>query len=120
MKKNLTRNLLAVLTLAVLLGMGVHVRAVRAQAAAASQQKPAGASTPTAQTPEKSTPQEQTNQPEQSGDDEYLKSPSVVWLGKELGIGTNLASTLSVVGNFVLLAVGIALAGGEVSSQDHS
>jgi F-type H+-transporting ATPase subunit b len=34
----------------------------------------------------------------------------VVWLGKELGIGTNLASTLSVLGNFVLLAVGIAFA----------
>ena len=82
------------LTLAVLLGMGIHVRA---QAAAAS-----------AQTPEKSSPQKQANQPEQSGDDEYLKSPSVVWLGKELGIGTNLASTLSVVGNFVLLAVGVA------------
>ena len=103
MKKNLTRNLLAVLTLAVLLGMGFHVRAVRAQAAAASQQKPAGnASTPTAQSPEKSSPQEQNE------NDEYLKSPSVVWLGKELGIGTNLASTLSVVGNFVLLAIGVA------------
>ncbi len=110
MKKNLTRNLLAVLTLAVLLGMGVHVRAVRAQAAAAAQTPVGNASTPTAQTPEKSTPQEQTNQPEQSGDDEYLKSPSVVWLGKELGIGTDRASTLSVLGNFALLAVGIAFA----------
>ena len=98
------------LTLAVLLGTGFHVRAVRAQAAASAQTPLGNASTPTVQTPEKSTPQEQTNQPEQSGDDQYLKSPSVVWLGKELGIGTNLASTLSVLGNFVLLAVGIAFA----------
>ena len=101
----MTRYLATVLTgltLAVVLGMGFHVRSVRAQAAASAQTPVGGASTPSAQTPEKNTPQEQNE------NDEYLKSPSVVWLGKELGIGTNLASTLSVVGNFVLLALGVA------------
>ena len=104
MKKNLMRNLLTVLTLAVLLGMAFHVRA-------ASQQTSVGnASTPTAQSPEKSSPQEQTNQPEQSGDDEYLKSPSVVALGKKLGLNPEQAATAFTVTNFVLLAVGIVWA----------
>jgi len=100
-KRLLRWSVLGGLTLALVLGF--QLRPVLAQAAAASQQKPAGnASTPEAQSPEKSSPQEQNE------NDEYLKSPSVVWLGKKLGIGTNLASTLSVVGNFVLLAIGVA------------
>ena len=103
MKKNLTRNLLAVLTLAVLLGMGVHVRAVRAQAAAASQQKPAAtASAPEAQTPEKNNPQEQNE------NDEYRMSPHVVEWGAKLGLNPEQAATAFTVTNFVLLALGVA------------
>jgi F-type H+-transporting ATPase subunit b len=102
-KKNLTRNLLAVLTLAVLLGMGVHVRAVRAQAAAASQQKPAAtASAPEAQTPEKNNPQEQNE------NDEYRMSPHVVEWGAKLGLNPEQAATAFTVTNFVLLALGVA------------
>ena len=103
MKKNLTRNLLAVLTLAVLLGMGVHVRAVRAQAAAASQQKPAAAaSAPEAQSPEKNNPQEQNE------NDEYRMSPHVVEWGAKLGLNPEQAATAFTVTNFVLLALGVA------------
>ena len=103
MKKNLMRNLLAVLTLAVLLGMGVHVRAVRAQAAAASQQKPAAAaSAPEAQSPEKNNPQEQNE------NDEYRMSPHVVEWGAKLGLNPEQAATAFTVTNFVLLALGVA------------
>ena len=103
MKKNLTRNLLAVLTLAVLLAMGIHVRAVRAQAAAASQQKPAAAaSAPEAQSPEKNNPQEQNE------NDEYRMSPHVVEWGAKLGLNPEQAATAFTVTNFVLLALGVA------------
>jgi F-type H+-transporting ATPase subunit b len=86
---------LAWVTLAVVLGVGFHMRetTVRAQTAGV-------ASTPEAQTPEK-------DKPEQDANDAYRKSPSVVWLGKKLGIGTDRASILSEVSNFVLLAVAV-------------
>jgi F-type H+-transporting ATPase subunit b len=105
-KKNLMRNLLAVLTLAVLLGMGFHVQAVRAQAASTPQaQKPAGvANTPEAQSPEKSSPQEQNE------NDEYRMSPHVVEWGAKLGLNPEQSAKAFTVTNFVLLAVGIVWA----------
>jgi F-type H+-transporting ATPase subunit b len=92
------------LTLALVLGLGLHLREtrVRAQTAEASRQETAAA----ASAPEKQSPEK--NQQEQNEDDQYLKSPSVVWLGKKLGISTDMASNLSVIGNFVLLAIGVA------------
>jgi F-type H+-transporting ATPase subunit b len=99
-----TKQLTAVLTgltLAVVLGMGFHPQAVRAQASA-TQAPAVAASAAETQPPEKNTPQEKNE------NDTYLKSPSVVWLGKKLGIGTDLASTLAELGNFVLFALGIA------------
>jgi len=101
-KSLLRRRVLAGLALAVVLGFGSTGRHIWAQTATASAQETAS-STTDAQSSEKA-------KPEQNEDDQYLKSPSVVWLGKALGIGTNHASTLSVLGNFVLLAVGIAFA----------
>ena len=91
------------LALAVVLAMGFHPPAVRAQAASASTQTQSAASSAT-ETPS----QENNNQQEKNENDAYLKSPSVVWLGKKLGIGTDRASTLAVVGNFVLFSLGIA------------
>jgi F-type H+-transporting ATPase subunit b len=99
-----TKQLTAVLTgltLAVVLGMGFHPQAVRAQASA-TQAPAVAASAAETQSPEKNTPHEKNE------NDTYLKSPSVVWLGKKLGIGTDLASTLAELGNFVLFALGIA------------
>jgi F-type H+-transporting ATPase subunit b len=69
------------------------VRQLSAQAAGA-------ASTSAAQPPDK-------NQQEVDENDAYRKSPSVVWLGRKLGIGTERASTLSELGNFVLFALGV-------------
>jgi len=89
------------LALAVVLAMGVHPQSVRAQTAV-TQAPAAAASANETQSPEKNTQQEKNE------NDAYLKSPSVVWLGKKLGIGTDLASTLAELGNFVLFALGIA------------
>lgn len=101
MKSLLRWSVLAGLALAVVLGLGSQVRPIWAQTATASAQQPAGAS---------STPETQAtgnDKPEQNEDDLYRKSPSVVWLGKKLDIGTERASTWSELGNFVLLAVGV-------------
>jgi len=95
------RVVLGGVTLALVLGLGFAPRLARAQAAAASNQQPTGtATTPEAQ-PEK-------NKQEVDENEAYRKSPSVVWLGKKLGIGTDRASTLSELGNFVLFAMGVA------------
>jgi F-type H+-transporting ATPase subunit b len=105
-KRLLRRSVLVGLTLALVLGLGLHLREtrVRAQTAEASRQETAAA----ASAPEKAASAPEKNQQEQNEDDQYLKSPSVVWLGKKLGISTDMASNLSVVGNFVLLAIGVA------------
>jgi F-type H+-transporting ATPase subunit b len=84
---------LAGLALAVALGLGSPVRHVWAQAATAS-----------------STPQTQptgNNKPEQNEDDQYLKSPNVVALGKMLGLNPEQSAMAFTVGNFILLAVGV-------------
>ena len=106
MKSLMRRSVLGGLTLALVLGLGLHLREtrVRAQTAEASRQETAAA----ANRPEKAASTPEKNQQEQNEDDQYLKSPTVVWLGKKLGISTDMVSNLSVVGNFVLLAVGIA------------
>jgi F-type H+-transporting ATPase subunit b len=90
--------------LALVLGIGLHLRETRAlaQATAGVAQTTGSTSASDAQSPEKN------NQQEQNENDKYLKSPSVVWLAKKLGISTDLASTLSELGNFVLLALGVA------------
>lgn len=106
MKSLSRRSLLGGLTLALVLGLGLHLREtrVRAQTAEASRQETAAA----ANTPEKAASTPEKKQQEQNEDDQYLKSPSVVWLAKKLGISTDMASNLSVIGNFVLLAIGVA------------
>jgi F-type H+-transporting ATPase subunit b len=90
--------------LALVLGIGLHLREARAlaQATAGVAQTTGSTSASDAQSPEKN------NQQEQNENDKYLKSASVVWLAKKLGISTDLASTLSELGNFVLLALGVA------------
>lgn len=82
----------------------MHLRETRAlaQATAGVAQTTGSTSASDAQSPEKN------NQQEQNENDKYLKSASVVWLAKKLGISTDLASTLSELGNFVLLALGVA------------
>ena len=93
MKSLLRRSVLAGLALAVALGLGSPVRHVWAQAATAS-----------------STPQTQptgNNKPEQNEDDQYLKSPNVVALGKMLGLNPEQSAMAFTVGNFILLAVGV-------------
>jgi len=92
-KSLLRRSVLAGLALAVALGLGSPVRHVWAQAATAS-----------------STPQTQptgNNKPEQNEDDQYLKSPNVVALGKMLGLNPEQSAMAFTVGNFILLAVGV-------------
>jgi F-type H+-transporting ATPase subunit b len=103
-KSLLRRSVLCGLTLALVLGIGLHLRETRvlAQATTGVTQTTGSTGASEAQPPEKN------NQQERNENDEYLKSPSVVWLGKKLGIGTNLTSTLSELGNFVLLALGVA------------
>ena len=104
MKGLLRRSVLGGLMLALVLGIGLHLRETRAlaQATAGVAQTTGSTSASDAQPPEKN------NQQEQNENDQYLKSPSVVWLAKKLGISTDLASTLSELGNFVLLALGVA------------
>lgn len=102
MKRIWVRSFLFALTLAGVLGVGLHLRALRAQAATDSAQAAAvGESAPETQAPQKDSQ-------EQNGDDVYLKSPSVVWLGKTLGISTEHASKLADLGNFLVLAVVVA------------
>ena len=104
MKGLLRRSVLGGLMLALVLGIGLHLRETRAlaQATAGVAQTTGSTSASDAQSPEKN------NQQEQNENNQYLKSASVVWLAKKLGISTDLASTLSELGNFVLLALGVA------------
>jgi F-type H+-transporting ATPase subunit b len=92
-KRDLKRNLLAGLTLVVVLGVGFHVRQtpVRAQTAEVG-------SVPEAQAPEKSKPEADEN-------DAYRKSPAVTGLGAKFGLNPDQSATAFEVTNFVLLAV---------------
>jgi F-type H+-transporting ATPase subunit b len=87
------RSMLAGLTVAVVLGIGFHVREISVHAQAAGV-----ASTPEAQSPEK-------NQQEQDENDAYRKSPSVVKLGAKLGLNADQSATVFEITNFLLLAV---------------
>lgn len=102
MKSLLRRRVLAGLALAVVLGFGSTGRHIWAQTATASAeaQAGAGASTPDASLPDKS-------KQEQNEDDQYLKSPHVVALGKMLGLNPEQSAMAFTVGNFILLAVGV-------------
>ncbi len=95
MSRSRLRSLLAVLAFAVALGVALPVKELPAQAQAAG-----AASTSAAQPPDK-------NQQEVDESDAYRKSPSVGWLGRKLGIGTDRASSWSELGNFVLFALGV-------------
>ena len=95
-------GLWAGLGLAVVLGLGLPLRHTQAQAATATAQEPAGtASAQGTQAPEKS-------QPEQNEDEQYLKSPNVVGLGKMLGLSPEHSALAFTLTNFILLAVGFA------------
>ncbi len=95
MKRIFRRSFVAVLTLAVVLGVGFRLRetSVKAQVASVT-------STPEAQPPEK-------NQQEQDENDAYRKSPAVVSLGAKLGLNADQSATAFMVTNFVLLAAAI-------------
>ena len=93
MKRDLKRNLLAGLTLVLVLGIGFHVRQTPVQAQAAGVE-----STPEAQSPEK-------NKPESNENDEFRKSDNVAKLGKKLGLNADQSATAFEITNFVLLAV---------------
>ena len=93
MKRDWKRNLLAGLTLAVVLGVGFHVRQTPVQAQSAGV-----TSTPEAQSPEK-------NKQEQDENDAYRHSEMVQKLGAKLGMNAEQAATAFEVTNFVLLAV---------------
>src|ERR1035437_404606 len=92
-KRDLKRNLLAGLTLVLVLGIGFHVRQTPVQAQAAGVE-----STPEAQSPEK-------NKPESNENDEFRKSDNVAKLGKKLGLNADQSATAFEITNFVLLAV---------------
>ena len=92
MKINLKRGVIAVLTLAVVLGIGFQVRGITVHAQASGI-----ATTPEAESPAK-------NQQEKDENDAYLHSPMVARLGHMVGLNTEQAATAFQVGNFVLLA----------------
>jgi len=94
-KGDLKRSLLAGLVLALALGVGLRVRetVVRAQEAGAQ-------STPEAQS-------QKVSKQEADENDAYLKSPSVVWLGKKLGMNPDQSAVAFQVANFLVLALGI-------------
>jgi F-type H+-transporting ATPase subunit b len=91
-KINLKRGVIAVLTLAVVLGIGFQVRGITVHAQASGI-----ATTPEAESPAK-------NQQEKDENDAYLHSPMVAKLGHMVGLNTEQAATAFQVGNFVLLA----------------
>lgn len=97
MKRGLLRSLLAALTFAVVLGVGFHAREMPARA------QTEAASAPQAQSPEKA-------KQEQDPEDEYSKSPSVVWLGSKLGMNADQSSTAFKLTNFLLLMAAIVWA----------
>jgi F-type H+-transporting ATPase subunit b len=96
-KRSLLKSLLTALTFAVVLGVGFQVRElpVRAQTAEV-------ASAPEAQAPEKKE--------EKDPEDEYSKSPSVVWLGSKLGLNPDQSSLAFKLTNFLLLVIGVGWA----------
>jgi F-type H+-transporting ATPase subunit b len=98
-KSLLRRSVLAGLAMAVVLGLGGTGRDTQAQAATTSAQETTSSSTD-AQSSEKA-------KPEANEDDQYLKSPNVVALGKMLGLNPEQSAMAFTVGNFILLAVGI-------------
>lgn len=93
MKRSLLRVFLAVLTFAVLLGVGFHASElpVRAQTAEA-------ASAPDAQSPEKKNQEVDENEA-------YRHSDMVKGLGAKMGMNAEQSATAFEVGNFILLAV---------------
>jgi len=97
-KRGRLRSLLAVLALAVVLGVGFHAGELPARAQAA-----AAASAPEAQAPEKA-------KQEQDPEDEYSKSPNVVWLGSKLGLNPDQSALAFKLMNFLLLVAGVGWA----------
>jgi F-type H+-transporting ATPase subunit b len=96
-KRLLQRSALFGLTLALVLGVGFHLRQtiVRAQAAGV-----ASASAAQAADAEKKPP-------EQDETDAYRKSPSVIRLGSKLGLNPDQSSLVFTVFNFLLLAAAL-------------
>jgi F-type H+-transporting ATPase subunit b len=86
--------LLAALTFAVVLGIGLPMRELPVRAQTAEM-----ASAPEAQPPE-------TKQ-EKDPEDEYSKSPSVVWLGSKLGMNPDQSSLAFKLTNFLLLVAAV-------------
>jgi F-type H+-transporting ATPase subunit b len=96
-KRLLQRYALFGLILALVLGVGFHLRQQRVWAQTAS------ASPAQASDAEKKSGAEKTP-PEQNEEEAYLKSPSVIWLGSKLGLNPDQSSLAFTLFNFVLLA----------------
>jgi F-type H+-transporting ATPase subunit b len=92
-KMDLKRTVLAGLTLAFVLGVGIHVRETRVRAQAVS----------TASTPEALSPEKKNQEVDE--DEVYRHSDMVKSLGAKLGMNTEQSATAFEVTNFVLLAV---------------
>jgi F-type H+-transporting ATPase subunit b len=90
-------GLLVGLAFSGVLGIGNTGTVAQAQAASASAGTSSSADSSTTD----------TAKPEQNEDDQYLKSPNVVALGKKLGLTPEQSATAFTITNFVLLAVGI-------------
>ena len=103
-KKTGTRIGLAGLALALTLGFGFSVRSTQAQDKADTAQTTTSANGTDSQSAES---QSAKSKPEQDENDQYLKSPNVVALGRKLGLSPEQASIAFTVTNFLLLAVGI-------------
>ena len=97
MKSVLRWGLLVGLAFSGVLGIGNPGNVAQAQAASASAGTSSSADSSTTD----------TAKPEQNEDDQYLKSPNVVALGKKLGLTPEQSATAFTITNFVLLAVGI-------------
>ena len=97
MKSVLRWGLLVGLAFSGVLGIGNPGNVAQAQTASASAGTSSSADSSTTD----------TAKPEQNEDDQYLKSPNVVALGKKLGLTPEQSATAFTITNFVLLAVGI-------------
>lgn len=102
MKTILNRTAVALLALALTLGVGFHMRVIPVHAQVAGT-----ASTPEAQSPEK-------NQQEADENDAYRKSPAVIKIGSKLGMNADQSATAFEVINFLLLAIAAGWALGKM------
>ena len=103
MKRVLRRSVLFGLTLALALGVGFHL----GQTPVLAQSADVATSSPTQAADADKKSDAEKNPPEQSEEDQYRKSPSVIWLGSKLGLNPDQSSLAFTVFNFLVLALAI-------------